>query len=129
MNFLSCPDSDAYQSLVWAFVRQIPSGNVVTYGQIMKALPCPHGISPEEYQLSASRWVGAAMAACPDDVPWHRVVNAQGKISHMSSANEQKQRLIGEGVLFIKNRIDLAQCQWLGAGQNEQPLPVQGQLF
>jgi len=127
MHFIPCPDRQAYQAQVWSFVRQIPVGKVVTYGQITTALPCPDGVSAEHYKMSASRWVGAAMAACPDDVPWHRVVNAQGKISHQSSAAEQKQRLINEGVLFVAHKIELSQYQWMAEGKTEQPL--QGQLF
>ena len=33
------------------------------------------------YIALSPRWVGSATASCPDDVPWQRVINAQGKIS------------------------------------------------
>lgn len=56
---------------VYAIVRAIPTGRVMTYGQI--AVLLGHTISP--------RAVGWAMHVCPDDVPWHRVVNAAGGCS------------------------------------------------
>ena len=65
-------------------VRQVPSGKVVTYGQIAQMLPPPEEMDFETYQALSPRWVGSAMAACPDDVPWQRVINAQGKISDRS---------------------------------------------
>lgn len=126
-GFVLPPNTQAYYEQVWAFVRQIPVGKVATYGQIRQALPAPEGISEDDYQLSASRWVGSAMAACPDDVPWQRVINAQGKISRQVGAAEQKQRLLDEGVLFTRDKVDLDRYQWQGPGQSEQP--VQGLLF
>ena len=127
MNFIPPPDKQAYYNHVWTFVRQIPHGKVATYGQIMKALPRPEGVEEDDYQVSASRWVGSAMAACPDDVPWHRVINSQGKLSHQSGAYDQRQRLISEGVLFQKDKVDLKLFQWHEPGQAD--VPMQGQLF
>ena len=51
---------------------------MVTYGQIAQMLPPPEEMDFETYQALSPRWVGSAMAACPDDVPWQRVINAQG---------------------------------------------------
>nr|MBX2868072.1 MGMT family protein [Acidiferrobacterales bacterium] len=48
------------------------------------------------------RWVGDAMAACPDDIPWQRVVNSQGKISRKTNADEQQRLLQQEGHMFIQ---------------------------
>ena len=90
MNYLPPPNKQLYFEQVWSLVREIPFGRVATYGQISQNLPRPDGISEEEYQLSASRWVGLAMSACPNDVPWQRVVNAQGKISHPAAGVQKK---------------------------------------
>lgn len=127
MNYVHPPNKQLYYEQVWALVRQIPSGRIATYGQITKMLPQPGDISAQDYQMSASRWVGLAMSACPDDVPWHRVINSQGKISHKSEAGEQKRLLEGEGVLFLKEKIDLGEFQWRGLGQCDEPM--QGRLF
>lgn len=126
MNYVPPPNKQHYYKQVWAWVRQIPRGRVATYGCISKALPKPDGVSEEEFNLSASRWVGLAMAASADDVPWHRVVNSQGKISH-PDAGKQKKRLEDEGVYLAKNKINLVEYEWLGPEQTE--LPTQGQLF
>ena len=130
MNYLPPPNKQLYFEQVWLLVREIPYGRVATYGQISQKLPRPNGISEEEYELSASRWVGLAMSASPNDVPWHRVVNAQGKISH-PAAGVQKKMLEEEGVFFIKEKVNLSEFQWRGAGQSDTPsdVPRQGQLF
>ena len=84
-------------------------------------------MTAEEYRLYGSRWVGGALAACPDDVPWQRVLNAQGKISKRPDAGRQKALLITEGVVFIKDQLSLAEYQWAGPGQ--VAAPRQGSLF
>lgn len=62
--------------------------------------------------------LGYAMHALPDDseVPWHRVVNANGEISIRSEplfADIQRKLLEAEGIEFNQhNRIDLKTDQW-----------------
>ncbi|MGB1309665.1 MAG: MGMT family protein, partial [Leucothrix sp.] len=112
---------------VWAIVRQIPYGRVATYGQIAKLILPPEGISQEDYAASSSRWVGLAMAASPEDVPWQRVINSQGKISHRPEAGKQKQLLEAEGLLFYHGKLDLNEHQWNGPGVSDEP--KQGRLF
>ncbi|MEE9336429.1 MAG: MGMT family protein [Granulosicoccaceae bacterium] len=126
MNYAHPPNRQLYYEQVWALVREIPNGRVATYGQIAKLLSLPKGVSDDDYKMSASRWVGLAMAACSDDVPWQRVVNTQGKISHPEAA-KQKKRLEEEGVLFSKDKLNLDEYQWRGPGENDEPM--QGRLF
>ncbi|MGD8318856.1 MAG: MGMT family protein [Gemmatimonadota bacterium] len=92
-----------------AVVSRIPRGQVATYGQVA-TLAGFHG---------RARQVGYCMAALPDDsdVPWHRVVNAQGEISPRSGGPgpERLQRALleAEGVAFdARGRIDLARFRW-----------------
>lgn len=127
MNHLSYAAKQSYHEQVWQLSRQIPHGQVATYGQIAQLLACPEGVTAEEYRTSGSRWVGAALAACPDDVPWQRVLNAQGKISNRPDAGQQRELLIAEGIVFIKDRLNLAEYQWAGPGQ--AAVPRQGSLF
>jgi len=127
MNYVPPPNKQAYYEQVWSLVRQIPFARVATYGQITKLIPQPEGVSTEDYKASASRWVGLAMAACPDDVPWHRVINSQGKISHRPEAGKQRELLEKEGLLFSNGKLDLDECQWRGPGQSDEPR--QGRLF
>lgn len=93
---------------VWAWVRKVPPGHVATYGQIATLLGSPR----------VARHVGYAMAAVrpEDDVPWHRIINAQGRISHrgdVGRAREQRELLEAEGVVFDeRDRVDLERFRW-----------------
>jgi methylated-DNA-protein-cysteine methyltransferase-like protein len=92
-------------SRIYSLVRKIPRGKVVTYGQIARALGLPRG----------ARTVGWAMHDCPGEVPWHRVVNAQGKISARPTLgfHTQRARLQAEGVRFDREeKIDLKKYGW-----------------
>lgn len=83
-----------FHDRVFAVVRGVPEGFVTTYGDVAAALG----------RRSVARKVGhalAALAAGHDDVPWHRVVNAAGRISRpveSGSGAEQRRRLLGEGI-------------------------------
>lgn len=122
MRFTSPPNLHDFHTMVWDLVRQIPYGKVATYGQIALLLPPPPGIEFETYKAFGPRWVGSAMAACPDDVPWQRVINSQGKISERPGAQKQKELLLEEGVVFNeKGRIDLKKYGWKGPGEIDEP--------
>lgn len=90
---------------VYAAVTRIPAGRVATYGQIA-ALAGLCG-------RSAARQVGYALAALRDgaDIPWHRVVNAQGRISVRADPDRpdyQRILLEAEGIAFgLGGIIDL----------------------
>jgi len=121
MRFTSPPNQDAYYAQVWDLVRQIPQGKVATYGQIAKMLPPPQGVEIEAYAAFGPRWVGGAMANCPDDVPWQRVINSKGEISQRPGAQRQKELLLEEGVAFNeKGRIDLKKYGWGGDINNTE---------
>jgi methylated-DNA-protein-cysteine methyltransferase-like protein len=97
--------SQSFFSRVYALVRQVPRGRVVTYGQIARALRAP----------GAARTVGWAMRGSPASVPWHRVVNARGEISLRPTTgyHEQRARLKAEGVRFDRaGKIDLEKYGW-----------------
>jgi len=111
----------AYFEKVWRFVRQVPFCKVVTYGQIAQTLPEPEKDLYEQQELSLSRLVGSAMAACPDDVPWHRVVNAQGRVSSRADADRQRQLLLAEGHVFYQDRLNLEETQWHAEGDESKP--------
>ncbi len=105
----SLPHPAVFKRQVWEVVRQIPQGRVATYGQIARLVPAPEGVDAQTYQAYGARWAGAAMAACPDDVPWQRVINAKGEISPRPGAGEQRRVLEAEGIVFDeRNRVDLA---------------------
>lgn len=110
----------AYHARVWEIVRQIPPGRVTTYGQIAAMIPPPEGMDARGYLAFGARWVGGAMAACPEGVPWQRVINSQGKISLGRGEGKWVQRslLEDEGVQFDeRERVDLIRYGWSGPPQ------------
>ncbi len=121
MQFTSPPNPTEFNQRVWALVRQVPRGKVATYGQIALMLPPPDGIPFESYKAFSPRWVGSAMANCPDDVPWQRVINSQGKISERPGAEKQRLLLEEEGVIFVKDKVDLKKYGWHGLDEVDEP--------
>lgn len=121
MQYTSPPNQQAYYEMVWQLVRQIPRGRVASYGQIALMLPPPDGVDFEAYKAFAPRWVGGAMAACPEDVPWQRVINSQGKISERPGAARQRLLLEEEGIEFVKDRVDMKKYGWKGGQEDEEP--------
>ncbi|MFL6259157.1 MAG: MGMT family protein [Thermoanaerobaculia bacterium] len=95
---------------IYAVIRRIPRGWVATYGQIAALAGLPR----------RARMVGQVLRATPQevDVPWQRVVNAQGTISPRSDSigwteGYQRHLLEEEGVVFSKSgRIDLDRFLW-----------------
>jgi methylated-DNA-protein-cysteine methyltransferase related protein len=104
----------AFISQVHRIVAAIPSGRVFTYGRIAGLIPPPAGVDPAGYERIKARWAGQALAACPDDLPWHRVVNAQGRISRHSGDGPDLQRnlLQAEGVILADGAIELGRYLW-----------------
>ncbi|MDH3627028.1 MAG: MGMT family protein [Acidobacteriota bacterium] len=95
---------------VYAMVRRIPRGHVMTYGQIANEI---------EDRLSP-RAVGWALNGCPSDVPWQRVVNATGGCSTDRLADSprglQRALLEEEGIAFRDNgTLDLLTYRWIPA--------------
>lgn len=118
-SYSSPPDPTFFNIKVWEMVRQIPPGKVATYGQIAALVGPPEGMQDQNYRAFGARWVGGAMASCPDNVPWQRVINAQGKISLRKGGSHIRQRelLEAEGVVFDdRQRVDLRLFGWSGPG-------------
>ena len=99
--------SDSYRR-IYAVVSRIPKGRVATYGQVARLAGLPRH----------ARLCGYAMHALPadSDVPWHRVVNAAGKISirgdGLGHDELQAHLLRREGVRFVNGAIPLARFLW-----------------
>ncbi|MGQ0604451.1 MAG: MGMT family protein [Anaerolineales bacterium] len=124
MRYSSPPDPKAFAEQVYALVRRIPSGKVATYGQIALMLPPPLGVPADQYHRTGAIWVGGAMANAPDDVPWQRVINSQGKISPRPGMGPAVQRnlLEAEGVEFdAKDRVDLKRFGWREGEDGDEP--------
>ena len=92
---------------VYIALAAIPRGRVVTYGQLGDLA----GLS------RAARQIGYILCNLPPEstLPWHRVINAAGKISlgpETESGIMQRARLQEEGVVFNSGRISLKQFRW-----------------
>ncbi|OED40787.1 hypothetical protein AB833_11035 [Chromatiales bacterium (ex Bugula neritina AB1)] len=121
MSFLRSPARQHYFEQVWVYVRNVPFGKVVTYGQIARALPGSIDPALEDQGISDSQLVGIAMAACPEDVPWHRVINAQGRVSTRPDSNQQEALLEAEGIRFHHGRLSLDEYQWFDTETADKP--------
>ena len=93
-----------FNEQVYEIIAQIPEGCVVSYGDIAKWLLHPNG----------ARVVGWAMARCPDGLPWHRVVRADGGIVCEGITEARRELLQREGVPFLPDgRVDMEKCRWV----------------
>ena len=98
-------------ALVWGIAKRIPRGRVATYGQLAALLGMP----------KHARQVGYALSASPGNmkIAWHRVVNAEGRISlrlkHWETGSDDLQRILleAEGIKFDDSgRIELKKFRW-----------------
>lgn len=93
---------------IFSIIGAIPKGKVLTYGQVATLAGVPR----------AARIVGGLLyqQGLPREVPWQRVLNAQGKLStyRVGMGEEQRRLLEGEGLIFdIDGAIDLKKHQWI----------------
>ncbi len=93
---------------IYFALMTIPPGKVVTYGELAKLAGLP----------GAARLAGTLMSGLSENttLPWHRVINAQGKISLPENSigrRIQQERLEAEGVIFERGKINLRQFGWL----------------
>lgn len=108
--FAKSSDFDNWVKAVWQVVAGIPRGHVLTYGEVARLA----GMS------RAARRVSLAMRRAPRSLklPWHRVINAQGKISFPQDSTgfqRQKELLQTEGVIFLNGKVDLQRFGYQGA--------------
>jgi methylated-DNA-protein-cysteine methyltransferase-like protein len=99
-------NSRGYRERVFEIVRRIPSGRVMTYGQLAEILGAGY----------TARTVGFVMHSADETVPWQRVINAQGACSTgrvIVPPDLQQRMLVSEGVVFNeKGRCDLPRYRW-----------------
>jgi methylated-DNA-protein-cysteine methyltransferase-like protein len=111
--------TDGFFARVYALVRRVPRGCVVTYGQVARLLGAPR----------AARVVGWAMHDNPHGsrVPCHRVVQQRGSLSPnycLQDPGRQRRLLERDGVEFLLDgRVDMARHQWAPPAGPERPGP------
>ena len=102
--------ASGFDQQVYAVVARIPAGQLATYGQIAELIGA----------YGCARQVGWALRrlSLPSAVPWHRVVNAQGRIA-MSLSREgsdwmQRELLLAEGIpVDAEGRLPLRAHRWV----------------
>lgn len=92
---------------IWQVISTIPAGKVASFGQVAVQAGLPN----------AARMVGNTLRQLPAEskLPWHRVINAQGKISlppNSAAYHLQRQRLIAEGIIFSRDKIAPQYFYW-----------------
>jgi len=105
-------DLEDFAEKVYRLTKQIPKGQVATYGQIATYI----------YSPRYARAVGTALRNLPrkrsKEVPWHRVINAAGRISARGDVERpsvQERLLRKEGVVFDESgRTNLVIFGWCG---------------
>jgi methylated-DNA-protein-cysteine methyltransferase-like protein len=103
---------------IYEIVRQIPYGQVATYGQVAELaglIGKPRVVGYALYRVTAE------MA-----IPWHRVVNAKGEISTSAfrDGTDDLQRVLleAEGVIFVQEKIDFTQYLWRPCQARRMPI-------
>jgi methylated-DNA-protein-cysteine methyltransferase-like protein len=97
-------DRPAYVDEVLAVVAQIPAGRVMSYGDVA------HYVG-----LRSARLVGSVMRRYGGEVPWHRVVMADGSPKPFDiGGREQLALLRDDRTPLAGNRVDMARARWDG---------------
>jgi alkylated DNA nucleotide flippase Atl1 len=82
-------------------VRSVPEGRVTTYGDLTPGAP---------------RFAGAVLSATDEDVPWQRIVRADGSLP---KGERQRRLLVAEGVPFRGKRVDMREA-WVPISGSER---------
>jgi methylated-DNA-protein-cysteine methyltransferase related protein len=107
----------SFDQRVYDQVTRIPFGQLATYGQIAELMG----------EWGCARQVGWALRRLPlpSPLPWHRVVNAQGRLamtlSRQGSDWMQRDLLLAEGIAVdLQGRLPLHSHRWRSESQSEQ---------
>jgi alkylated DNA nucleotide flippase Atl1 len=90
---MAADEHDPRTARIAARVRAIPAGFVRTYGDIDPGAP---------------RLVGHVLARIDEELPWHRVVRADGSLA---MGARQRELLLAEGVPMRGERVDLREAR------------------
>lgn len=104
---MESPQNLSPKARIWQIVNMIPSGQVCSYGKVADLAGLP---GRARYVSRALKEAPAAMA-----LPWHRVINSQGKIAlpkDSDSYREQMELLRMEGVTVNQGKISMSKYGW-----------------
>lgn len=106
-------------------ILKIPKGKVATYKQIAGLAGKPHGARGVAWILNSS--------SKAYKLPWHRVLNSQGKIAfdiRASNFNRQKRLLESEGIVIdLDGTLDLKKYQWKKVPPKPKIKPGEPKMF
>lgn len=95
-----------FSKRVIEIIQKIPAGKVATYGQIASLAG----------NNKAARQISRILHSSSEkyNLPWHRVINSQGRISMKpgDGFEMQKAMLKSEGIQIISDKINMAKYQW-----------------
>ncbi|MHA1619963.1 MAG: MGMT family protein [Promethearchaeota archaeon] len=99
-----------FTQAVLQVIHAIPSGKVQTYGGVARFAGNPKGARQVARILHSS--------SRKYHLPWHRVINSQGKISlDPVGAEEQRFLLANEGITFLPSgKVEMTEYLWDGDG-------------
>lgn len=109
-------DEETFRQKVLALVAQIPPGRVMTYGQLALLAGNPGAARQAGYVMNS--------LAGGSELPWQRVINAQGRVStHKVGFGDMQERLLmAEGIEFdATGRCDLTRVQWWPEEEKDAP--------
>ncbi|NHJ20784.1 MAG: MGMT family protein [Candidatus Lokiarchaeota archaeon] len=98
--------SDFTQDVI-KIIKNIPVGKVLTYGKIAKLAGNPRGARQVSWLLHSS--------SNKYNLPWHRVINSQGKIVLKAEDGKEFQKILleKEGIEIVgENKVDLKKYLW-----------------
>lgn len=96
-------NDDTVQAILLV-IAMIPPGTVASYGQVAELAGMPRRARLVAQVL--------ANAYASEELPWHRVIRADGRVAAHSSANEQIRRLRQENVELVDGRVNMQRFQW-----------------
>jgi methylated-DNA-protein-cysteine methyltransferase related protein len=102
MNPTTADNGPSFSSRVLACVAAIPPGRVMSYGGVGRWAGS-----------GAARAVGQVLARSGDEVPWHRVVRADGTLADHLRARQYR-LLLGEGIPMDGQRVVMEWAEWEG---------------
>ncbi|WP_218312086.1 MGMT family protein [Alteromonas antoniana] len=86
-------------------LKRVPAGCVVSYGQLADLAGLP----------GRARLAGRCLKETSQNVPWHRVVRADGKLAFPSGSEayeDQERRLNREEVVITRGRVHMQTYNW-----------------
>ncbi len=98
---------------ILAAVAAIPPGRVMSYGDVAEYAGGKSGRTVGRVLSQSGTGRYDHLVDDIENLPWHRVLRADGSLA-VHKDDEQRQRLLAEGVRFRGDRVDLAAHRWDG---------------